>query len=92
MPDKKGKPIYEKDFVVVKGCASTPSGIDLPKEVFKIVWQHDRMRFGLQDKDMVEMEDSWAFTPSNDFEVIGNEFETAPEDLWQIKTKAKKKE
>ena len=41
-------------------------------ENFIIVWQKNHMRFGLREcKNGKDYPDSWAFTPNNDFEIIG---------------------
>ncbi len=48
---------------------------DYEYEIMQIVWQQDMMRFGLRDKEQQD-EESWAYTAKNDFEIIGNIYET----------------
>jgi uncharacterized phage protein (TIGR01671 family) len=70
LKDRNGIEIYEDDFVRIELKSHSQDEPLITHEVYRIVWQQDRMRFGLRDDK--DLEDSWAFTPDEDFEVVGN--------------------
>ncbi|HRH68834.1 MAG TPA: YopX family protein [Flavobacteriales bacterium] len=67
LQDKNKKDLYDGDVVDVV--------IDGTPDRCIIMWQQDRMRFGLQYLTGEREEDSWAFTPDNDFTLVGNIYE-----------------
>lgn len=62
--DKKGNEIYEGDVVTLL--------IDKEPYAYEIIWEHDHQRFGLVEADGTIEHESWAYTPHNDFDVIGS--------------------